>query len=531
MKKLIIISTLLILSICLGIGPSRVAVATTPPTITWLHQFGTSSADYAYGVAVDGSGNTYVAGYTSGAFTGQTSLGGQDAFVIKYDSLGNAIWTRQFGTSDYDYAYGVAVDGSGNAYVIGHTGGTISGATSSGPLFVRKYDSSGNALWTRQFGTTGTDSVAGVAVDGSGNVYVAGAVYSGNTISGATGTGSLFVRKFDSSGNAVWTRQFGTGNNNNYAHGIAVDNLGNIYVVGSVVGTITGAIGSGDLFISKFGTSGNMIWTGQFGTNSSDENACSIAVDGAGNAYVAGNTSGVFAGQTSSGGKDAYIVKYDSLGNAVWTRQFGTTNNDYAYSIAVDSVGNSYVAGATSGTFTGQTPSGGTDAFIAKYDSSGNAVWARQFGTNASGEDQALGVAVDGSGNAYVAGYFAGTFIGQTSLGGTDAFVAKFGYTFNLITSALPNGEQTAAYPVATNNSTLQATGGTTPYTWYIIGSLPAGLTLNSGTGAITGSPSTTGTTNFLATVVDSKGGVATQPLSITITPLVAITTNAVLSP
>src|SRR5439155_1266491 len=139
----------------------------------------------------------------------QTSAGGVDAFLRKYDAAGNTLWTRQFGTSADDLADAVAVDGTG-VYMAGFTGGTLPGQTSAGGVdaFLRKYDSSGNVLWTRQFGTSAYDSAVAIAADGT-SVYVAG--FTGGTLLGQTSAGGYdaFLRKYDSSGNVLWTRQFG----------------------------------------------------------------------------------------------------------------------------------------------------------------------------------------------------------------------------------------------------------------------------------------------------------------------------------
>src|SRR6202041_1583750 len=105
----------------------------------WTQQFGTSDTDVAYGVAVDGSGNVYVAGYTTGSLQG-TNAGGYDGFVRKLDSAGDTLWTQQFGTSSGDFAQGVAVDGSGNVYVAGYTTGSLQGTSAGGyDAFIAKF--------------------------------------------------------------------------------------------------------------------------------------------------------------------------------------------------------------------------------------------------------------------------------------------------------------------------------------------------------------------------------------------------------
>ncbi|MBI2829095.1 MAG: SBBP repeat-containing protein, partial [Acidobacteria bacterium] len=413
-----------------------------PPDISWVRQFGTSGEDYARGVAVDGSGNVYIAGTTFGNLSGQNA-GSGDAFVRKYDSSGVEQWTRQFGTTSEDYALGVAVDGAGNVYVAGYTQGNLSGQNAGySDAFVRKYDASGAELWTRQFGTGSDDRALGVAVDGAGNIYIAGPTY-GNLSGQNAGTNDAFVRKYASSGVEQWTRQFGT-TGGDEAFAVAVDGAGNVHVVGTTIGNLSGQSAGGyDAFVRKYDTSGAEQWTRQFGTTGGDE-PLGVAVDAFGNVYVGGDTGGNLSGQ-NAGNQDAFLRKYDSSGAEQWTRQFGTGGYDYAFGVAVDGFGNVYAAGSTYGDLSGQN-AGGYDAFVRKYDGSGVEQWTRQFGTN--GGDSAVSVGVDGSGNVYVAGYTNGNLSGETGLGGTDAFLTKF-----------------AAPPVAGFSKSLNPSNGAVPNT------------------------------------------------------------------
>src|SRR5262249_18672405 len=221
------------------------------------------------------------------------------AFLRKYDSAGNELWTREFGTSTFDQAFVITLDATG-VYVAGYTDGSLPGQTSAGgpDAFVRKYDADGNELWTRQFGTTVADSITGMVADNSG-VYVTG--FTSGTFAGQTSAGDqdAFVRKYDAAGNELWTRQFGT------------------------VG-----------------------W----------EQPTGSAADASG-IYISGFTSGTFAGQTSAGGQDAFVRKYDAAGNVVWTRQVGADSSDEAFGVAVAGSG-VYVAGRTTGTLPGQSSAG-----------------------------------------------------------------------------------------------------------------------------------------------------------------------------
>lgn len=141
----------------------------------WAHQFGTGEADFIAAVAVDTSGNVYVAGHTFGSFPEQKNRGDTDAFLRKYDSWGNELWTRQFGSEDSDQILGVDVGPSGSVYIVGRTDGTLphQKQLGSGDAFIRKYDSLGDEQWTQQFGTTTPDSAKAIAI-ASGIIYVGG---------------------------------------------------------------------------------------------------------------------------------------------------------------------------------------------------------------------------------------------------------------------------------------------------------------------------------------------------------------------
>jgi hypothetical protein len=186
--------------------------------ILWTRQFGTANSEGAKGITTDSSG-IYVAGSTDGTLPGQVSAGYDDAYVRKYDVDGDELWTRQFGSSStyssaFDYAHAITADSSG-IYIAGDAGGTLPGQTSAGGVdaFVRKYDAGGNELWTRQFGSSSiylddTDHAYAITAVSSG-IYIAGSA--GGTLPGQTGAESrdAFVRKYDADGVELWTRQFG----------------------------------------------------------------------------------------------------------------------------------------------------------------------------------------------------------------------------------------------------------------------------------------------------------------------------------
>lgn len=391
---------------------STVCASTYGQELKWIRQFGTNGSvpDWAYGVGVNGE--VYVGGPTKGSFPGYLNAGGSDAFLRKYNDQGNEVWTRQFGTSSDEQVTSVCVDSTG-IYITGWTLGSLPGHILMGTsdAFVRKYDDQGNVLWTRQFGTSGSDQANGIAVGQSG-VYVVGQFH-----------GDAFIRKYDFDGSEEWTRQFGTAYYD-LANGVSVDESG-VYVTGQTGGTLPGQVSAGteDAFVRKYDIDGNEIWTRQFGSSDYDR-GYSISAGPSG-IYVAGSTSGSLPGQIAGGGGDAFVRKYDTDGNEVWTDQLG--NSDAQQFRGVATVGTSiFLVGFTNGSLLGNNGAGLADAIVVKYDLDGNVASSFQFGTTAY--DYAFGVAARDSA-VYVIGTTQGTFAGQISNGSVDGFVAKFDTT------------------------------------------------------------------------------------------------------
>ena len=389
-------------------------------TIEWVRQFGTDRQDQGLAVAKGPSG-VYVTGNTIGVLPGQSIAGPAiDAFVSRFDEQGNALWRRQFGSADQDTGTGVVTDQTG-VYVLGWTQAALPGQTFLGDYdaFIRKYDTNGNVLWTRQFGTNAQDEALGVATDGTG-VYVVGRTQ-GNIVTGTQvgNSDDAFIRRYDANGTVVWTRQFGTVDGE-IAYGVATDATG-IYVAGTALALAT-PVGGRDGFLRKYDSGGNVLWTRQFGTDSTDD-VFAVAA-GALGVYVAGATTVTFPGQTKAGGLwDAFLIKFDVSGTQQWVRQFGTTVDDYAYGLAVGA-SSVVVTGTASDrdqtTLDGQPYTG--SAFVRLYDFDGGVQGTVQFGDGSN--DRGNGVAADVTG-AYVTGVKTGNALGQIHLGDQDAFVLK----------------------------------------------------------------------------------------------------------
>ncbi len=405
--------------VCASVAEGSIVYAEQPYAVEWSAQIGTSVLDQSFSVAVDGSGNTYISGMTGGNLGG-TSAGHYEAFLAKFDASGNVLWTRQIGTAKYDRSNAVAVDSAGNAYISGNTYGSLGGTSAGGSdAFLVKYDPSGNLVWSQQIGTANTELSSSVVVDSSSNIYICGNT-NGNLGGTYRGEDDAYLTKFDSSGNVLWTRQIGTTENDN-GHAVTVDSSGNVYISGSTSGDLDGVnAGSYDAFLTKYDTSGNELWTQQIGTTSSDS-SYAVTTDSTGNVYISGYTEGDLGG-TNAGSLDACLTKLDASGNVLWSRQIGTYATDRSYGVAVDSSGNIFISGFTGGSLDG-TNLGSSDAFLTKYDASGNLLWTQQFGTMDTDESRAL--AVDSAGNVYSSGYTNGSLVG-TNAGDWDAFLVKF---------------------------------------------------------------------------------------------------------
>ena len=419
-KTLILVGAVSLAVAGVVLTDTSAVVAAEAPGVEWTRQFGTSSDDWVDGMALD-AGGVYVAGVTPGALPGQISAGGSDVFLRKYDLDGNEQWTRQFGTTSEDRGLGAVVDTSG-VYLTGYTYGALPGYANAGSrdVFVRKYDLDGNELWTRQFGTTGEDIGIEVAVD-TGGLYLTGGTMGALPGQSSAGEWDVFVRKYDLSGNEQWTRQFGS-ISEDWGPGVAVD-TGGLYVTGYTAGALPGQSSAGglDAWVRRYDLDGNEQWTRQFGTTSDDSSA-EVVVDAV-EAYLVGDTMGTLPGQSSAGSGDVFLRKYDLDGNEQWTRQFGTSSHDSAQDMTMDTSG-VYLTGHTRGAFPGQTHAGAKDVWVRHYDRDGIEQWTLQFGTNA--DDWGLGVATDTTGGMYLTGPTRGALPGHGNAGGLDVFVRKY---------------------------------------------------------------------------------------------------------
>jgi uncharacterized delta-60 repeat protein len=394
----------LLLTLCL---PVDVPAADGTPLWTNIFNGVANGADETRSLAVDGSGNVYVAGYSQG------SGSGYDFATLKYSSAGVPLWTNLFNgaANGTDKAYTLAVDGSGNVYV---TGGTYHGGGYSDYATI-KYSSAGTAVWTNLFdgGGNSDDWAEALAVDGDGNVYVTGGSNRGVSYS------DYVTIKYSSAGVPLWTNRFnGAGNGDDKAYALALDTSGNLYVTGYS----TGSGSSEDYATIKYSSAGAPVWTNRYnGAGNSTDEAYALAVDGSGNVYVTGYTlnSGSFY--------DYATIKYSSGGVPMWTNLFNGAANgrDLARALAVDGSGNVYVTGYSDGIGSSE------DYATIKYSNAGVPVWTNRYNGAGNSTDEAYALAVDGSGNVYVTGQSQGSGYDYATIKYSSAGVPLWTNRFN----------------------------------------------------------------------------------------------------
>jgi len=413
--------------------------------------------DYSTALAVSKSGQIFLAGYFYGTtifgnFTLTSSGGSADAFVVKLDGDGTFLWAKRFGGTANEEAAALAVDDAGNVFVAGTFNGTCAFGSNTlttiggTDVFITKMDKDGNLLWTKQGGGANDDSPQAVALDSSGNLYVAGE-FSGNATFGVStltnaGNSDIFIVKVDGQGNYQWARRAG-GASADFAYTLSVDGASNAYLAGRF-SSLSASFGSttltnGGSYIAKLDASGNFLWAKPAGGT-----LRALRLDSTGNLCVAGKflSATTFGNTTlnSIGSADVFVAKLDSGGDFLWARRSGSVGNDEVSGLTVDDAGSIFITGffsSATADFGSETLSsaGNNEAFVTKLDAAGNFLGARRAG--GAGDDRPRALGLDGAGNVYVAGNFAiGSFelrnadfadIMLTRSPYDDIFIAKLG--------------------------------------------------------------------------------------------------------
>lgn len=408
-----------------------------PDTTGWDAQLGTALDDLGYGIAVDTLGHVYVTGHTAGNLVDANgdpvdNAGGEDIATLRYDLVGNHLWTRLLGTAATDRGFDLAADPQGNVYVTGFTNGDLPDEegkpidnAGGEDVFACKYDSAGKRLWTRLLGSASDERGHGIAVGPGGNVYITG--YTEGDLDPDDGIDNagdkdIFIAKLDSAGKRLWTTLLGSSGYDE-ASDIAIDSAGNLHITGTTYGSLDGNPnrGDGDYFISKHDRDdGSALWTIQDGSTASDVGR-GIAVDSNGNGYIVGRTWGSIGDSPKRGNADFFIAKYDKNGSAQWSKNDGSSDYDHGEAIAVDAHGNTYVAGNTAGDLHSNPRAGDWDMFIAAYDPAGNSLWTELRGTSA--REQGRDVAIGPSGSVFSAGFTHGDLGGHGHAGRADLYI------------------------------------------------------------------------------------------------------------
>ena len=381
-------------------------------------QFGSDKNGDAHNPVADQHGNVYIAGETQGVLSDH-SFGKTDGFVSKFDSMGNLLWTKQFGTSEDDEIRWIAIDRTGNLYATGYTKGVINEKNfGKEDVMVVKFDSIGNIVWQKQYGTDSTDVGNKIYVNNQGIIYVAGTT-KGSLDKKSFGEFDCFLLKLDAKGDVVWCNQFGT-SANEQCKGITGDNESNIYVCGYTEGDLAAPNkGKWDAFIGKFNDKGEQLKLFQFGTNEFDV-ATSMIVDREKNIYVAGSTLGDFGGKQQGNG-DAFLLKLNQNIETVWTQQFGTAKWDGVNGIALnEQISENIIVGCCQNGPTCQSS-------IRMFKKDGSVISVNNYiAGGKNGGTCGQGVCIDDNGNIYQTGHTGGNlFKNINKEKGSDIFLIK----------------------------------------------------------------------------------------------------------
>ncbi len=345
----------------------------------WVQRYNhtNNGADKADDITMDAAGNIYVTGTSSSGYA-----------TVKYNSSGVHQWTARYNGNYYIYnnAFAVTADNDGNVYVTGTNG--ASGGTHSDIVTV-KYNSLGVQVWAVRTTGPGVNNDAGrsIAVDASGNIYVAGYLHNTGSASDIT------TIKYSPDGNILWMIHYNRqANSGDQGQELVLDAAGNIYVTGST--NIPNAAHGTDITTIKYNPAGVEQWVMHYNPNGLADAPNSIILDNQGNVIVAGTSTG-----TGPSLGDYITIKYDNNGNQQWASRYNyQNNNDAIRGVTSDASGNVYVTGFSVSNL------GGDDYATIKYNSAGVQQWVQRYTSPGNDHDEAFAVAVDGSGNVYVTG-------------------------------------------------------------------------------------------------------------------------------
>ncbi|UCB52025.1 MAG: hypothetical protein JSV10_08545 [Candidatus Zixiibacteriota bacterium] len=317
---------------------------------------------------------TWDGGFVVTGFTESFGAGSCDLLLAKFDASGNMLWTETVGGANWDNGRCV-IEASDRGLVV--VGGTYTYSAGYDDFLLAKFDSSGNHLWTRTIGGTDRDYGLDLTETSDG-----GLVVMGDTWSFGAGYCDWLLAKFDASGNLLWTKTLGGSSHREYGRSVIETFDGGLVATGHTFSFQTW----GDLLLAKFDSMGNHLWTRNLGGELYD----------AGNSVIQASDGGlVVTGHTKSfgaGNFDLFLVKFDTTGNHLWSKTLGGSGDDRGKAVKEVSGGGLIVIG-----YTDSFSPGDTSLFLAKFDSSGNHLWTRTLQGAAEGEWYSVAEASDGA--------------------------------------------------------------------------------------------------------------------------------------
>ena len=437
----------------------------TTPVMVWTKLIGGRYHDGVRSITTDSDGSIYATGYTNGDLDGQRSIGytgnTTDAFLTKYSSYGEKLWTKVFGWEGGDYGQAITVGADGSIYVVGSTSGG-SQSIHGTDAFLAKFSSDGVLVWQKVLGTVAYDATYALTTGLDGSIYISGDTAGDFGGQKNSGNYDVFLANYSADGVENWTQLLGS-NGYDYGRSLTTGLDGSIYVTGfTSSASIDGeeSNGSADAFLTKYSAGGSKAWTILLGSPS-EQNGLALTTGLDGSIYVGGTTSGWLDGQNTQGGTDGFLTKYSADGVKGWTRLLGTAKADIVNSLTTGSDGSIYVGG-----YSHVDPSG-TSAFVTKFGTDGSEGWTKLLLTSGNYVNgYTLTTGVDES--IYIGGSTANSLDGQIVNGVMDGFLVKFQETTTTPTYSLSAGSSevnegsSATFTLSTTNVPA---GAAVPYT------------------------------------------------------------------
>jgi len=410
------------------------------PSLLWNTFVGGGDRDAGWSIGRDSAGNIYVGGTSHGSWGSPLRLYSSlnDAYVAKFSSDGSLLWNAFLGGNGDDTCDGIAVDGSGNVYVVGDSGGTwglpIRGYGAQTDIFVAMLSTNGALLWNTFLGGGSQDYGISIALAGTGDICVLGECFGHwGTPAPAAMTGNVCVARLNAGGGLSWHTFLGTSESEDGSSDIAVGPSGDIFVSGYGDATWGSPVwphsGGTDGFLAKLSSAGALLWNTFLGGSGRDI-PWRMVVDALETIYLDGISGATWGApiRAHTAANDVFAAKFHSNGLLLWNTFLGGDTAEYANGIAVDASGNSYVVGTSKGTWGApiQAFTSGEDGFVAKLDGNGSLLWNTFVG--GGGDDYAADITLDSGGDAFVVGTSTSSWGSPLTpfAGGThDGFVAR----------------------------------------------------------------------------------------------------------